>query len=390
MMKLLKAFKTGIAPTNEQKSKIRQTIGVCRFVYNFYLAHNKEVYEQEKRFVSGMKFSKWLNNDYIPDHPEHAWIKEVGSKAVKQSIMNGDQAFRKFFKGEAGFPHFKKKRDQDVKAYFPKNNHTDWTIERHRIKIPTFGWVKLKEFGYIPAGATVTGGTVSQKADRYFVSVTIQMPDIKQPSQPKGKGKGVDMGLKDFAISSDGTTFKNVNKTSTVRKLEKKLRREQRALARKLEHTKKKRGEQSATNRGSNIDKNVLRVQKLYRRLANIREAYRTRVVNELVKTKPAYITIEDLNVKGMMKNRPLSKAIGDQGFYDFKVKLLSACKKIGAQLRQVSRFYPSSKLCSNCGHNMSSSPNEVTYMYGGLRRNLRLWSVTPTVVASSWRGGTR
>ena len=114
------------------------------FIYNFYIAHNKEIYEKEGKFVSGMDFSKWLNNEYIPNNQDKKWIKEVSSKATKQAIMNGDKAFRDFFKGAKGFPRFKKKKNQDVKAYFPKNNKTDWTLERHRVKIPTLGWVRLK------------------------------------------------------------------------------------------------------------------------------------------------------------------------------------------------------------------------------------------------------
>ena len=344
-------------------NKINRTIGTCRFIYNFYIAHNKEMYDSVKRFVSGMEFSKWVNNDFVPNHPEYSWIKEVGSKAVKQSIMNGEKAFKKFFKGEAGFPNFKKKNRQDVKTYFPKNNKTDWMVERHRIKIPTFGWVKLKEFGYIPVVATVTGGTLSQKADRYYVSVTIDMPEVKQQPFDFSEGEGVDVGIKDFVISSQGEVFKNLNKSSTIRKTEKKLRREQRALSRKLEN-KKKRGEKAATKGGRNIAKNVLRVQKIHQRLANMRNEYRAYVVSVLTKTKPAYITIEDLNVKGIMKNRHLSRSIAGQGFHDFKVKLFDACKKIGIELRQVSRFYPSSKLCSNCGHKKTKlSLSERVYL---------------------------
>ena len=179
MKKLKRAYKIEIDPTAEQKSKIHQTIGVSRFVYNFYIARNKEIYEREGKFVSGMDFSKWLNNKYIPNNQEMKWIKEVSSKATKQAIMNGDKSFRDFFKKAKGFPRFKKKKNQDVKAYFPKNNKTDWTIERHRVKIPTLGWIRLKEFGYIPVNSIVKSGTVSQKADRYYVSILVEENDKK-------------------------------------------------------------------------------------------------------------------------------------------------------------------------------------------------------------------
>ncbi|MDY6895901.1 MAG: transposase, partial [Thermotogota bacterium] len=145
MMRLLKSYKTEINPTLEQEQQIKKTLGVCRFIYNFYIAHNKEIYEKEKRFVSGMEFSVWLNNEFIPNNQEFSWIKDVSSKAVKQSIMNGERAFKKFFKGKSKFPRFKKKKNNDVKAYFPRNNKTDWTIERHRVKIPTLGFVRIKE-----------------------------------------------------------------------------------------------------------------------------------------------------------------------------------------------------------------------------------------------------
>ena len=345
-----RSYKMEINPTDEQKSKIHRTIGVSRFVYNFYIARNKEIYERKGKFISGMDFSKWLNNEYIPNNQEVKWIKEVSSKATKQAIMNGDKAFRDFFKGAKGFPRFKKKKNQDVKAYFPKNNKTDWTIERHRVKIPTLGWVRLKEFGYIQTNSIVKSGTVSQKADRYYVSILVEETDIKI-SNPNNAGVGIDLGIKEFAVCSDGIKFKNINKTSTVKKVEKKLKREQRKLSRKYESLKirnKNIKEGRATRQ--NIQKQVVKVQKLHQRLANIRTDYINKTVFSIVKQKPSYITIEDLAVSNMMKNKHLSKAIASQKFFEFKTKLMSKCKQNNIELRIVDRFYPSSKTCSNCG----------------------------------------
>ena len=345
-----RAYKIEINPTNEQKSKIHQTIGVSRFIYNFYIARNKEIYEREGKFVSGMDFSKWLNNEYIPNNQEMKWIKEVSSKATKQAIMNGDKAFRDFFKKAKGFPKFKKKKNQDVKAYFPKNNKTDWTIERHRVKIPTLGWVRLKEFGYIPINSMVKSGTVSKKADRYYVSILVEERDIKI-SNTNNEGLGIDLGIKEFVVCSDGIKFKNINKTLTVKKIEKTLKREQRKLSRKYESLKtrnKNIREGRATSQ--NIQKQIVKVQKLHQRLTNIRTDYINKTVSSIIKQKPSYITIEDLNVKGMMKNKHLSKAIASQKFFEFKTKLMSKCKQNDVELRIVDRFYPSSKTCSNCG----------------------------------------
>ncbi len=287
------------------------------------------------------------------------WIKEVSSKATKQAIMNGDKAFRDFFKKAKGFPRFKKKKNQDVKAYFPKNNKTDWTLERHRVKIPTLGWVRLKEFGYIPVNSMVKSGTVSQKADRYYVSILVEERDIKisnsnigiKISNTNNEGLGIDLGIKEFVVCSDGIKFKNINKTLTVKKIEKTLKREQRKLSRKYESLKtrnKNIREGRATSQ--NIQKQIVKVQKLHQRLRNIRTDYINKTVFSIVKQKPSYITIEDLAVSNMMKNKHLSKAIASQKFFEFKTKLMSKCKENNIELRIVDRFYPSSKTCSNCG----------------------------------------
>lgn len=349
MRKLEKAYKIEIKPTDEQIIKIHKTIGVSRFIYNFYIAHNKEVYEKEKKFINGIDFSKWLNNEYIPNNQDKVWIKEASSKATKQAIMNGEKAFKKFFKGKAGFPKFKKKKNQDVKAYFPKNNKTDWTIERHRVKVPTLGFVRLKEFGYIPVNSIVISGTVSQKADRYFVSILVE-EDIKADNKPFSEGIGVDLGLKDFAICNYGLTKKNINKTKTVKKEEKKLKREQRKLSRKYESLKLRNKEEKGEATQQNIQKQIAKVQKLHQRLTNIRTDYINKTVNELIKQKPSFITIEDLNVSGMMKNKHLAKAVSQQKFYEFRSKLISKAKQKGIEIRIADRFYPSSKICSCCG----------------------------------------
>ncbi|MGV1102431.1 RNA-guided endonuclease InsQ/TnpB family protein [Clostridium perfringens] len=345
-----RAYKVEINPTDEQKSKIHQTIGVSRFVYNFYIAHNKEIYHREGKFVSGMDFSKWLNNEYIPKNQDMKWIKEVSSKATKQAIMNGDRAFRDFFKKAKGFPRFKKKKNQDVKAYFPKNNKTDWTLERHRVKIPTLGWVRLKEFGYIPINSIVKSGTVSQKADKYYVSILVEEDD-KKVYKSTNEGLGIDLGVKEFVVCSNGIKFKNINKTSTVKKVEKKLKREQRKLSRKYESLKirnKNLKEGRATSQ--NIQKQLVKVQKLHQRLTNIRTDYINKIVSSIIKQKPSYITIENLAVSNLMKNKHLSKAIASQKFFEFKTKLMFKCKENHIELRIVDRFYPSSKTCSSCG----------------------------------------
>ncbi|WP_288687156.1 transposase [uncultured Catenibacterium sp.] len=346
MRKLLKSFKTEINPTEEQKVKIRKTIGTCRFIYNFYLAHNKELHESGKKFMSSSQFRIWLNNEYLPSHPEYSWIKEAYSKSVTQAVNNGQTAFEKFFNHKSAFPKFKKKGRSDVKMYFVRNNPKDCLCERHRIKIPSLGWVRIKEKGYIPTtkdGYVIKSGHVSIKAGRYYVSVLIEIPDKRVVSH-SSKGIGIDLGLKDFAIVSNGKIYKNINKSAKLKKLEKKLIREQRSLSRKYENIKK-----GGSTQKRNIQKQRLKIQKLHHRIDNIRTDYINKIIAEIVKTKPSHITIEDLNVSGMMKNRHLSKAVASQKLYEFKTKLQAKCKENGIELRIVDRWFPSSKTCHCC-----------------------------------------
>ena len=344
---MLKSFKTEINPTEEQKVKIRKTIGACRYIYNFYLAHNKELHDNGEKFMSGKSFSVWLNKEYLPKNPDKLWMKEVSSKSVKRSIENGCAAFTRFFKLQSAFPNFKKKGKSDVKMYFVKNNPKDCRCERHRMNIPSLGWVRIKEKGYVPTtkdGYVIKSGHVSIKADRYYVSVLIEIPNNKIADNSK-EGIGIDLGLKDFAIVSNGKTYKNINKSAKLKKLEKQLIREQRSLSRKYENLKKGESTQRA-----NIQKQTLKVQKLHHKLDNIRTDYINKTIAEMVKTKPSYITIEDLNVSGMMKNKHLSKAVASQKFYEFRTKLQAKCKENGIELRVVDRWYPSSKTCHCCG----------------------------------------
>ena len=347
MKRLLKSFKTEINPTPEQKIRIHKTIGTCRYVYNFYLGHNKALHDNGEKFMTGKSFSLWLNNEYIPDNPDKTWIREVYSKAVKKSIEDGCTAFTRFFKHQSDFPKFKKKGKSDVKMYFVRNNPKDCQCERHRLKIPTLGWVRIKEKGYIPTtkdGYMIRSGTVSVKAGRFYVSVLVEIPDVNIDNN-SNEGIGIDLGLKDLAIVSNGKTYRNINKSAGLKKLEKQLIREQRSLSRKYENLKKGESTQRA-----NIQKQRLKVQKLHHKMDNIRTDYINKTIAEIVKTKPSYITIEDLNVKGMMKNRCLSKAVASQKFYEFRTRLKAKCDENGIELRVADRFYPSSKTCHHCG----------------------------------------
>ena len=359
---MLKAFKTEIAPTREQKEKIIRSIGIARFLYNQYIGYNKKLYwmhqrglldNHQKHFVSANDFDKYVNHKLKLNLP---WINECGSKARKKALVNAETAFKKFFDDLASFPRFKKKSYQAVKLYFPKNNKGDWTIWRHKLMVPTLKQVRLKEFGYLPVGAVVISGTVSYVAGRFYVSIVVDIDekskhnkDLETSYRTATDGIGIDLGIKDLAVVSDGRKFKNINKSSKVKRLEKRLRREQRCLSRKYESKKKKGGK--TVTASANIEKQKLKVQKLHQRIKQIREDYENKVIHEIVKQKPRFITVEDLNVKGMMKNRHLAKAVAAQRFNCLLTKLKHKAEIIGIEVHMVDRFYPSSKTCHVCGH---------------------------------------
>lgn len=354
----MKSFKTEIKPTSQQIYKIEQTFGNCRWAYNQYLAYNQQVYNTEKKFVSGYSYSKYLNNS---DRPE--WLKKTSSKATKQAIMNAEKAYKRFFKGQSKFPRFKKK-GKNESFYLPKNNKTDLMVERHRIKVPTLGWVRLKEKGYIPMNTIPSSAVVSKKAGRYYVSVLFKEVQEKQDySTVYSEPIGIDLGIKDLAILSNGKVYTNINKTQRVKKLEKQIKRLQRSLSRKYEMAKKNKNKQEGGATYRNINKNRIKTQKKYKQLSNIRNDYQNKVISEIVKTKPSSITVEKLRISNMMKNRHLSKAISEQSLYTFKEKLRNKCSEYNIELREVDTFYPSSKLCSFCGFKkINLSLSERTY----------------------------
>lgn len=349
----MKVYKTEIQPNKRQIELIHQTFGNTRYVYNQFITLNLERIKKRQGVISGYDYSKMLNND--PDRPE--WLKKSPSKAIKQAIMNGDKAIWDFLKGDKGEPNFKKKT-KDNSFYLIGTIK----VERHRIFLPKLKWVRLKEFGYIPN--TIKSVTVSMKNGRYYIScLSHKTKDERVPTSEQGIG--IDFGLKDQFITKN-EIIPSVNHSNKVKKLEKKLQQKQRALSRKYEgnmvdkvyyKTGKKKGQLKSFKwkrplwECKNIAKQRLVVNKLYERLTRIRTDYNQKALQSILKQKPRFVVIEDLNVKGLMKNKHLSKSISKAQWYISRLFLTHQCKKLGIELRLVSRFYPSSKLCSNCGY---------------------------------------
>ena len=350
----MKAYKTEIYPTKDQIRLIHQTCGNVRYIYNQYIATNLERLEKKEPIISGYDYSKMINND--PTIP--SWLKTVSSKALKQAIMNANGALWAYLKGDKGKPNFKKKSKYNSFYLIGAS----FKVERHRIFLPTLKWVRLKEFGYIPKD--ITSVTVSVKNGRYYISC-LSKTETDERIATSDEGIGIDFGLKDQFITKD-QTIPSINKSKKVRKLEKKLRREQRSLSRRYEaNMKNKVYYKSGAKKGQlksfewkrplheckNLRKQQRIVNKLYERISRIRTDYNRKALQSILKRKPSFIVIEDLNVKGLMKNKHLSKAISQAQWYMSRLFLQQQCEKLGIELRLAPRFYPSSKLCSNCGY---------------------------------------
>jgi len=347
---MVKAIKVMLIPNNVQQTKLFQYAGASRFAYNWALAREKENYEKGGRFIPDTELRKEFTR--LRNSDEYAWLLNVSNNVTKQAIKDACSAYKNFFKGLQRYPRFKAKKksmpkfyQDNIKIQF-RDTHVKFegfSFSRKANK-QKLNWVKLAEHGRIPTDAKYRNPRVSFDGLNWWISVCVEFPDCKD--RPNHDGIGIDFGIKDLAICSDGNTYKNINKSQTVKKLEKCKRRLQRSISRKYEHNKKG-GSYCKTN---NIVKKEKLLLKVNHRLANIRKDYLNQTTSEIVNRKPRFICIEDLNVSGMIKNRHLSKAVQNQGFFEFRKQLEYKCNDRGIQLIVADRFYPSSKRCSCCG----------------------------------------
>lgn len=348
----MKAYKTEIKPNSEQIQLINQTFGNVRYVYNQFINYNFNRIRQKLKVVSAFDYAKMLNHD--PNRPE--WLLKSPSKAIKQAIMNANKALWEYLKGKKGKPRFKSKT-KDNSFYVIESIK----VERHRIFLPKLKWVQLKEYGYIPNN--IKSATVSMKNGRYYVSCLCYETKDER-IETTDKGIGIDFGLKNQFITSN-VKIPSINKTAKIRKLEKRLKQKQRKLSKKYEHNMNKTYYKTGKKKGQlrsfkwikpvynckNIRKMQLKVNKIYEKITRIRTDYNQKLLLQILSGKPKFVTIENLNIKGLMKNKHLSKQIAAAQWYACRVFLKGQCQKLGIELRFASKFYPSSKLCSICGY---------------------------------------
>lgn len=341
-----------LKPNNKQLTKLFQYANIARFAYNWTIAKQQENYKNGGKFLSDAELRKQFTQ--LKKKDEYKWLNEISSNVTKQAIKDACNAYKNFFKGFAKYPKFKTKKKskhsfyQDpVKIKFTKTHVKveGFAINKKKNK-QKINWIRLAEKGRIPYGENVKYFNPRFIFDglNWWVSVSVEVE--VQPSQSQTDGIGIDLGIKDLAVCSDGIKYKNINKSSVIRKLEKKRRMLQRKISRKYEIGR----EGNRYRKTKNIIKAEKQLLKTIRRLTNIRRNYLHHVTSDIVNRKPRFIVLEDLNVSGMMKNKHLTKSVQEQGFYEFKRQLQYKCEWNGIKLIIADRWFPSSKLCSCCG----------------------------------------
>ena len=319
--------------------------------YSFYLKsllNWQKVANQEENYKSGGKF---ISDGVIRKEltqlkkSELTWLNEVSNNIAKQAVKDACNAYKRFFKGLANKPKFKSKKKSKASFY---NDPIKLKVKEKKVLIEKVGWIKTNE--QIPSNIKYNNPRVTYDNKYWYISVGIEVE--KEQEKLTDISLGVDLGLKDFAICSDGKIFKNINKTKKVKKLEKKLKQKQRQISRKYEMNKIKKegGGRCQFIKTKNIEKLENTTKLIHRKLTNIRNNYLHQVTLSIVKTKPYRIVIEDLNVSGMMKNKHLSDSVRKQCFNKFRQYITYKAEINGIELVVADRFYPSSKTCSQCG----------------------------------------
>lgn len=355
---MLRAIRIKLNPTSEQEVLFWKSAGTARWAYNFYLSEKERVYQEYlangtgKKDITGGKVRKYINN--VLKKTTHTWLSEVGSNVMKQGVRDAEEAFRRYFQGVSGKPSFKSRRRSKISFYVNYETLKRMQGGFHGEKL---GFVRTSQpLPKIARNQKYINPRISYDGKYWYLSIGYEAKEIPKP-ELTDETIGIDLGVKDLAILSDGRVYRNINKTHEVRRLVKKLKREQRKASRRVlqnikSYDKNRRPKWKRPLRECrNVERQNRKIRLLYRRINNIRTNYLHQTTTEIVKTKPSLIVMETLNVKGMMKNRHLSGAIAAQKLYEFKRQMQYKCEAFGIELLEADRFYPSSKTCSHCGY---------------------------------------
>ena len=348
---MIKSVKIRLKPNNKQLTRLFQYAGCARFAYNWAIAREQENYKQGNKFLSDCDLRREFTQ--LKKLPEYKWLNEVSNDLTKQAIKDACNTYKRFFKGRCKYPKFKSKKRSSPSFYQDnvKIQFTDTHVKVEKISMSQkrnkrkLNWIKLCEKGRIPTNCKYMNPRFTYDGLYWYVSVSIEVED--NIDTPSNDGIGIDLGIKDLAICSDGNTYGNINKTQRVKKLEQRKRRLQRSVSRRYE--KNKKGVRYCKT--SNIIKGEKELLRVIKRLTNIRQNYLHQTTSEIVKRKPSFICMEDLNVSNMMKNKHLSKALQEQKIYEFRKQIKNKSERNNIPVIIADRFFPSSKLCSCCGN---------------------------------------
>lgn len=347
---MIKSIKIMLIPNNKQKTKLIQCFGVSRFAYNWTLGKQQENYKNGGKFISDNELRKEFTK--LKKTKEYEWLNQYSNNIPKQAIKDACDSYKRFFKGYSKFPRFKSKKKSRPSFYVDniKIKFSDTHVKLEKLSNSTkknkakLNWVRLAEKNRIPTDCKYINPRVTFDGVNFWISVGIEYENNLE--LPTNEGIGIDLGIKDLAICSDKNIYKNINKTSKVKKIEKKRRRLQRQISRKYELNREGR----SYKKTSNIKKLEKELLKVNQRLTNIRHNYLHQTTTEIINRKPIFIVLESLNVVGMMKNKHLAKAIQQQCFYEFYRQIQYKCLWNNIKFIEADRFYPSSKTCSECG----------------------------------------
>lgn len=332
-----------LLPTEEQEIKFKKFSGAARFVYNLMIEREKEYYSKNNSYLKENDFRKELTK--LKQTEEFSWLKEIGSNVIKIAVKDCNEAFIKFFKKLTKFPKFKTLKNSKMSFYV---NYERLKKTQRGFKGEKLGEVKTKEpLPNLEKNEHYINPRVTFDGKYWYLTVSYKIKDNNNINNSK-EVIGIDLGIKDFAVLSNGKVYKNINKTVKVKKLKRKLKIKQKQLSKKISIAKK---ENRLLSKCKNFLKLKNQIRLIHRKLSNIRLNYLHQITSEIVKTKPSKIVIEDLDISRMLKNRYLSEKISEQNFYKFREILTYKCKLNNIELVIADKFYPSSKTCSCCGY---------------------------------------
>lgn len=344
-------MKIRLKPNNKQATKLFQNAGCARFAYNWAIIKQRENYEQGNKFLSDNELRKEFTQ--LKKQPNFQWLNDISNNVTKQAIKDACNNYKRFFKEQSKYPRLKTKK-RSRPSFYQDNMKIKFTSSHVKVeKISKskkrnkqkLNWIKLCEKNRVPTNCRYLNPRFTYNGLHWYVSVGIEIPDDTNP--PLKEGIGIDLGIKNLAVCSNGNVYQNINKTQKVKKLEKRKRKLQRSVSRRYEKNKKG----VRYSKTCNIIKREKELLKIFKRLTNIRRNHLHQTTSDIVKRKPSFICMEDLNVRGMMKNKHLSKAIQEQSFYEFKRQIEYKSERNNISVIIADRFFPSSKLCKSCGH---------------------------------------